>query len=134
MHMSRARFRWAAALAGIAVVAQAAPAQASPGPAREPVGAYLLTVAPEHGHGTAKRLLCDPDGGTHPAAAEACDQLASVDGEVARIAARPGPCTMEYAPVRVSADGTWRGKPRRFAETYPNRCAAVRETGGVLFR
>ncbi|WUI02135.1 subtilase-type protease inhibitor [Spirillospora sp. NBC_00431] len=138
MHMSRARFRWAGVLAGMALIAQAAPAQAAPAPspARKPVGVYTLTVAPEHGpgRGTAERLRCDPDGGTHHAASEACDQLAAVDGEVARIAARPGPCTMESAPVKVRADGTWHGKPRHFAETYPNRCAAVRETGGVLFR
>jgi hypothetical protein len=41
---------------------------------------------------------------------------------------------MEYSPVRVSADGTWRGQARHFARTFPNRCSAVYETGGLLFR
>ncbi|MGP4023493.1 SSI family serine proteinase inhibitor [Actinomadura sp. 3N407] len=130
MHMSRARFRWAAVLAGMAILAHAAPAQAR---AAEPVGAYLLMVAPQEGPVTARTLWCDPDGGTLRAASQACDQLQSADGRVARIPVREGPCTLEYAPVRVSADGTWRGEPRHFARTYPNRCAAMRDTGGILF-
>lgn len=129
MNMSRARYRWAAALAAMAVLAQAAPAQA-----RGPAAAYLLTVTPEHGPGTTRSLWCDPDGGTHDAASRACDQLEAANGVVARIPAQPGACTLEHAPVRVRADGRWHGQPRHFARTYPNRCAAVRETGGILFR
>lgn len=128
MHMSRARFRWAAVLAGMAAVTSAAPAQAA-----EPAGAYLLTVAPREGPASTWSLSCDPDGGTHGAASQACDQLESVDGEVGRIPALHGPCTLEHAPVRVTADGSWRGGTRHFARTYPNRCAAVRDTGGILF-
>ncbi|WP_165978677.1 SSI family serine proteinase inhibitor [Actinomadura darangshiensis] len=128
MHMSRARFRWAAVLAGAAVIASATPALAG-----GPAGAYLLTMAPQRGPASRWSLQCDPDGGTLDAASQACDQLEAVGGEVARIPARQGACTMEYAPVRVSADGTWHGRPRHFARTYPNRCAAVRGTGGILF-
>ncbi|MER7544864.1 SSI family serine proteinase inhibitor [Actinomadura sp.] len=128
MHMSRARFRWAAVLAGIAVIAQAAPAQAD-----EPAGAYLLVVAPQQGPVTVRSLYCDPDAGTLKAASQACDQLEAVDGEVGRIPARTGPCTLEYAPVRVSAHGRWHGRPRHFERTFPNRCIAVRDTGGILF-
>ncbi|MFI0407703.1 SSI family serine proteinase inhibitor [Actinomadura sp. 3N508] len=129
MQMPRARFRWAAVLAGMAVLAPAAPVRAA-----EPVGAYLLMVTPEHGSVTAVNLWCRPDGGTHHAPSRACDQLESVNGEVRRIGVQQGACTMEYSPVRVSADGRWRGKARHFAGTYPNRCAAVRQTGGILFR
>ncbi|TDC58354.1 protease [Actinomadura sp. KC345] len=136
MTMPRARIRWAAALAGMAmptgmaVLAPAAPAQARP---KEPVGAYLLMVAPQEGPVTGKTLWCGPDGGTLRSAPQACEQLESTDGQVARIPAKEGPCTLEHAPVRVSADGTWRGEPRHFARTYPNRCAAMRDTGGILF-
>ena len=129
MQMSCARFRWAAVLLGMAVLAQAAPAQA-----RGPAAAYRLTVTPEHGRGSVRTLSCAPDAGTHAAPSRACAQLRTVDGEVARIPAEQGACTMEYAPVRVRADGHWHGAPRHFARTYPNRCAAVRETGGILFR
>ncbi|XRQ13472.1 SSI family serine proteinase inhibitor [Actinomadura welshii] len=133
---SRARIRWTAALAGTAVAVPAALAQAAPAQAHapaEPVGAYLLMVVPEEGPVTAKTLWCGPDGGTLSSASRACAQLASVDGEVARIPRRDGPCTLEYAPVRVSADGQWRGAPRHFVQTYPNRCVAMRATGGILF-
>lgn len=135
MTVSRARFRWAAALAAATVLAQAAPAaaQAPPPAPAEPVGSYLLTVAPETGPAGTKTLRCGPDGGTLSAASRACAQLAAADGHVARIPPRKGACTMEHAPVRVSADGTWRGQPRHFTRTYSNRCTATRATGGVLF-
>ncbi|MFA1545602.1 SSI family serine proteinase inhibitor [Actinomadura chokoriensis] len=127
MHMSRARFRWAAALAGMAVLAPAAPAQAA-----GPTGFYMFTVTPESGPVTAKSLFCDPDGGM-PEAARACDQLESVDGEVGNIPPKTAPCTQEHAPVQVSAHGNWRGNPREFERTFPNRCVAARDTGGILF-
>ena len=114
------------------ILAAAVPAAAAPVP-REPLGAYLLMVVPDDGPITASTLWCDPEGGTHLDASRACDQLISASGEIARIPARTGPCTLEYAPVRVRADGTWRGLPRHFARTYPNKCAAVRDTGGILF-
>jgi hypothetical protein len=57
-----------------------------------------------------------------------------VAGEVTRLPGRQGPCSSEYAPVQVSAHGTWNGEPRHFTRTYPNLCAAIRDTGGVLFR
>lgn len=128
MHMSRARFRWAAVLAGMAVGASAAPAQAA-----GPVGSYMLTVVHEAGPKIGRSLHCDPDGGTLIGASRACDQLRLVDGKVERIPARTGVCTLEYAPVRVIARGSWRDRPRNFERTYPNRCVAVRETGGILF-
>lgn len=128
MHMSRARFRWAAVLAGMAAVASAAPAQAD-----GPAGSYLLRVAPESGPTSVRSLYCDPDGGTLKAASRACDQLEAADGEIGRVPAREGVCTMQYAPVRVSAYGTWHGGPRRFERTFSNRCVAVRDTGGILF-
>ncbi|NKZ04470.1 SSI family serine proteinase inhibitor [Actinomadura latina] len=128
MHMSRARFRWAAVLAGMAVLIQAAPAQAD-----EPAGSYLLRVAPEHGPSTVRSLYCDPDGGTLDAASGACDQFRAANGEVGRIPAETGPCTMQYAPVRVSARGSWHGSPRHFEQIFPNRCVAARDTGGILF-
>lgn len=128
MHMSRARFRWAAVLAGMAMLAPAVPARAD-----GPAGVYLLTVIPRSGPAVARTLWCDPDGGTHGAASRACDQLEAVGGEVGRVPARPEPCTLENAPVSVIANGVWHGTARHFARTYPNRCIAVRATGGILF-
>ncbi|WP_165975755.1 SSI family serine proteinase inhibitor [Actinomadura rubrisoli] len=132
MHVSRVRVRWAAALAGMAAMLPAVPAAAEPAP-REPIGAYLLMMVPNDGPISAATLWCGPAGGTHVSASRACDQLASASGEVRRIPARTGPCTLALAPVRVTADGTWRGRPRHFARTYPNKCIASRDTGGILF-
>ncbi|WP_141583652.1 SSI family serine proteinase inhibitor [Actinomadura sp. WMMA1423] len=128
MHMSRARFRWAAVLAGVAMLAPAVPARAD-----GPAGAYLLSVVPQDGPATTRTLWCDPDGGTLGAASRACDQLEAAGGDVGRVPARREPCTLEYAPVTVVANGVWRGVPRYFTATYPNRCLAVRATGGILF-
>ncbi|QKW37679.1 hypothetical protein HUT06_29755 [Actinomadura sp. NAK00032] len=131
MHMSRARHRWAAVLAGMAVLAPAAPARAA-GPAG-PVGSYMLTLVHETGPRIERSLYCDPDGGTLIDASRACDQLRPVHGRIERIPARAGACTLQHAPVRVIARGSWNGRPRNFARTYPNQCVAVRDTGGILF-
>ncbi|MBG0831354.1 protease inhibitor protein [Planomonospora sp. ID67723] len=113
----------------------AAPATAAPAAPSSPTGSYLLTVEPEKGLGVARSatLTCAPDGGTHTTAATACDQLRRARGKVAAIPEDPGPCTKEYAPVRVTAVGTWKGQQRRYTQTYSNHCMAVRATGGVLF-
>ncbi|RFS82850.1 serine protease [Actinomadura spongiicola] len=132
MRISRARARLFAGLMGMAAVACALPAHAEA--QEKPVGVYLLTVTPDHGFAVTKRLRCRPDGGTHHAASRACDQLEAADGEIGRIPEQTGMCTLEMAPVRISAEGTWRGRPRHFARDYPNRCLAVRDTGGILFR
>ncbi|WP_449064668.1 SSI family serine proteinase inhibitor [Planomonospora algeriensis] len=68
-----------------------------------------------------------------PRAAAACDRLRRAGGRVEDVPESPGACTLEYAPVRVTATGTWQGRRYRYAETHPNRCAAIRATGGVLF-
>ncbi|GAA3166501.1 hypothetical protein GCM10010466_66600 [Planomonospora alba] len=129
----RARAGWlaAACVAALAPLLAASPAAAGT-PA--PTGSYLLKVTPQDG--TAARtatLTCGPDGGTHADPAAACAQLRRTGGRVEGIPESQGACTLEYAPVRVSATGTWQGRQYRYERTYPNRCAAVRATGGVLF-
>ncbi|GAA4078660.1 SSI family serine proteinase inhibitor [Actinomadura miaoliensis] len=122
-----------AVIGGMVSIPLAAPSAAE---ATEPVGGYRLTVAPVQGAGrvASASLRCGPDGGSHPDPVRACDQLRRVNGNVARLPERPGRCTLEYAPVRVRAHGTWKGRPRDYARTYSNRCAAIRGTGGVLFK
>jgi hypothetical protein len=102
----------------------------------DPVGVYILAIAPDDGTAAplaASTLLCGPDGGAHAGAATACAQLRRAQGRVDRVPADPGPCTQEYAPVRVTATGTWNRRHHEFTRTYENRCLAVRATGGVLF-
>lgn len=78
-------------------------------------------------------LTCDPDGGSHPDPGAACEQLSKVDGRIEDIPEDPGPCTREFVPVILSAEGSWRGEARRFEREFGNRCVGIRGTGGVLF-
>jgi hypothetical protein len=77
-------------------------------------------------------LTCGPDGGTHPAPVVSCRNLTAAGGNIARIADNSRICTMIYAPVTVTAAGTWNGHPVAFSRTYGNRCA-VRGAAGGLF-
>lgn len=77
-------------------------------------------------------LTCEPSGGTHPQADDACGALIDADGDFTRLPVQSRACTLQYAPVTVHASGTWRGEPVDFQHTYANRCAAASETGGVF--
>ncbi|MFP3965116.1 SSI family serine proteinase inhibitor [Actinomadura fulvescens] len=92
-------------------------------------------ISPEEAGGAtrATTLLCSPDGGGHPSAGAACAQLRKAGDRISSIPRKPGPCTLEYAPVRASAHGSWAGAPRHFSRSYPNHCVALRETGGIVF-
>ncbi|WP_433330409.1 SSI family serine proteinase inhibitor [Spirillospora sp. CA-294931] len=124
----------AAAVLGAAPLVAAAPASAGTGASS---GAYVLVIAPEDTSRTAaikdSSLRCGPAGGSHTNAPLACAQLQTARGRVGAIPEDPGPCTREYAPVRVSAHGTWNGSPRHYTKTFSNLCTAVRGTGGVIF-
>lgn len=129
----------AQAVEGQAVEARAAEAQAEgaldAGAQADPVGVYRLTIRPEAQAGAeyGVTLRCGPDGGGHDRASAACGQLRKVDGEVRLLDAKQGNCTLQYAPVQVTAEGHWRGEPRHYAQSYLNKCQAILQTGGVLF-
>ncbi|MEU3255492.1 SSI family serine proteinase inhibitor [Streptomyces sp. NPDC006997] len=76
-------------------------------------------------------LLCDPPQG-HARAAEACGQLAAVDGDIDRIPARDDYCTMVYAPVTAHARGRWHGRPVEYRGTFANPCELSARTGAVF--
>lgn len=77
-------------------------------------------------------LQCGPAGGSHPSPDEACDALAEAGGSFDDLRASSGACTMEHAPVRVTAHGHWEGTRVTFDETYPNPCHANNATAGVF--
>lgn len=76
-------------------------------------------------------LSCDPTGGTHPAAAAACQDLNASQGGFERA---PGDtiCTMQYAPVTVTATGYWNRAPKQFRKTYGNECVMRTHTGDIF--
>lgn len=77
-------------------------------------------------------LRCDPPGGEHRRAVEACAELAAVDGRIGDIPPREVFCPMVYAPVTAHASGTWRGQPVTYTETFPNPCTLTAHTGPVF--
>ncbi|MGW2963085.1 SSI family serine proteinase inhibitor [Streptomyces sp. NPDC001220] len=129
-HLIRATAVGGALLAAAALLA-AGPAQAAPG---APLGGdYLyLTVTKGDGRSSGTLLLCDPPEG-HSRAAEACAELDTVGGDIARLTpVRNAMCPMVYAPVTAQARGQWNGRPIEYRETFSNSCGMAARTGPVF--
>jgi Subtilisin inhibitor-like len=77
-------------------------------------------------------LTCNPTGGTHPKAAQACRELTLAGGDLDRLPAQSIMCTMEYAPVTATATGRWRGKVVSWSKSFSNRCMLNAATGSVF--
>ncbi|MEU4739557.1 SSI family serine proteinase inhibitor [Actinosynnema sp. NPDC023658] len=96
-----------------------------------PESSYVLSVQRGEAFQIAP-LTCEPTGGLHPRAEQACLALSDVDGEIAGLATGEALCTLEYAPIRVKASGRWRGETREFEAEFPNQCVMLAETGPVF--
>jgi hypothetical protein len=79
-------------------------------------------------------LQCDPTGGSHPKAAQACSDLTRSHGgfSVATRDQSPRACFMIYSPITVSAEGTWQGQGVHFQSKFPNTCALHSKTGSIF--
>jgi hypothetical protein len=77
-------------------------------------------------------LTCNPAGGTHQQAREACAAISAVRGDLAALHVSDGMCTMQYEPVTVTASGRWKGKAVRYQRTFGNACVLWVETGPVF--
>ncbi|WP_017627678.1 SSI family serine proteinase inhibitor [Nocardiopsis chromatogenes] len=84
------------------------------------------------GGGNRVTLRCHPTGGSHPDRAEACDSLTEAGGHFELLRNTGEPCTMEYRPVVVSAEGNWFKRPVDYTETFSNPCVAKVETDRVF--
>jgi hypothetical protein len=93
-----------------------------------------LTVAAPDGSAKTVGLECEPAGGEHPAAKDACRELLLAQGDFAALASHQelANCTMEYMPVIAVAEGTWRGQPVSWQREFSNRCT-LRSATGVVF-
>lgn len=96
-----------------------------------PPSALVLTVGYGADAATARvqravTLSCRPTpSGTHPAPAQACAELRSVNGTLGRLrtGAEPGRvCTKEWRPVTVTAEGIWDGRRVSYEHTFANNC------------
>ncbi|MGW3243183.1 SSI family serine proteinase inhibitor [Streptomyces sp. NPDC001070] len=104
----------------------AAPALACPPGTGEPPDRLRVTVDDGGGHVSSYELRCDPAGGTHPDATEACARLERLGGPVG-----PAPkgtmCTMIYSgPQRATVRGSWRGRPVDARYDRSNGCETAR--------
>ncbi|GHD27922.1 SSI family serine proteinase inhibitor [Nocardiopsis kunsanensis] len=100
---------------------------AAPASAARTDADYVLTMEFDNsGEQRQVSLDCDPAGGTHPNAEEACDLLAEA-GTIEQIPAGEGFCTMEYNPVTVEAMGA-----EEYSETFGNPCQLGLAKGAVF--
>ncbi|MGW3207713.1 SSI family serine proteinase inhibitor [Streptomyces sp. NPDC001135] len=127
----------AGALLTAAGLLAAAPAQAAPRSTFPLTDNWLYltvargeTVQSGDKHGTL--LLCDPLPLGYARAAEACADLAAVEGDIARIPKKKVFCPMIFAPVTVHAHGQWNGRPVDYQQTYSSKCVMEARTGAVF--
>lgn len=95
----------------------------------------VLAVHDDFGRLNTTRLRCEPTGGTHTNATDACDDLIAANGDFSKLPGDPDVqfCTLEFQPVKATARGVWRGKPVSWrSESYPNRCAMNAALGPVF--
>jgi subtilisin inhibitor-like len=133
--------------AGLLLVAAALPAAAATRTDHRTQGTRVTSIVPPRSVMTLTRndgetynpytahsvvLTCDPAGGTHPDPATACKQLDQVDGNFKALNVNPGPWSLIYRPVTVTAKGTWRGSNVNYKATFANSCVLERQTGAVF--
>ncbi|MGI5251437.1 SSI family serine proteinase inhibitor [Actinacidiphila glaucinigra] len=124
--MRLARVPMTAALALGLPLTVAAPALACPPVPGAPPDVLRVTVDDGGGRLSEFDLRCDPVGGTHPEAPEACARLERLGGPVG-----PSPhgtmCTMIYSgPQRATVRGSWRGRPVDARYDRSNGCETAR--------
>lgn len=112
----------ACAAAATCVVGLAAPASA----ARTDADHVLTLEFENSGEQRQVSLDCNPVGGTHPNAEEACDLIAEA-GTIEEIPVEEGFCTMEHNPVTVSSMGA-----EEYSETFGNPCQLGLAKGAVF--
>ncbi|WP_170222933.1 SSI family serine proteinase inhibitor [Nonomuraea turkmeniaca] len=133
MNFGPAAARRTAALGICAAAILSAPFCSLPAGAAVAGAKLRITVTPDAGGGAyTMRLTCDPDRGSHPRPAPACDVLRSVDGHIEDLDVNPGPCTLIYLPVEVEVSGIWRGEPIEYQREFPNSCVMERTLGPLV--
>lgn len=94
-----------------------------------------LTVVLDYGDGTPPEewsLTCDPDGGSHPDPAAACEALAEMDPQVLDPVPPNAMCTMIYGgPQTATLTGRWNGAPVDAEFSRENGCEIARWDAAV---
>jgi hypothetical protein len=122
----------AAIVAGLGAATPAAAATAVPAQLRIVITPLGLTGSPP-GKTISATLTCDPIGGTHSHAAQACKDIAAAKGDIAAIPPQPMMgCLAVWQPVSITVRGTWSDKTIDFSGTDSNASCA-RISHGYVF-
>ncbi|MET9676432.1 SSI family serine proteinase inhibitor [Streptomyces sp. NPDC006482] len=126
------------ALTSVLFAATLAPAATAAAPSPTQDTRLHLTAARTEGETEAIGnvwLDCPASGRpAHPHREAACHALDAVDGDFDRLNAEPdATCTDEYAPVTLTARGTYKGRTVDWTKTYTNNCEATVKTGAVFY-
>jgi hypothetical protein len=79
-------------------------------------------------------LTCGPDGGTHPHAKEACEEITKAGGDIAAVPSLPGMgCSGVWDPVLIGVTGKWQGKQVLFSDFASNGGCARIQHGHIFF-
>lgn len=100
-----------------------------------PPASFISLAIHDNGRGAAPRtatLSCDPAGGTHPHAQDACASLEAAGGDPNGLRQEHTMCTLDYQPVTLTAHGNWKNRPVHFEKTYSNSCTAQAQTEQVF--
>ncbi|MFS8096359.1 hypothetical protein LFM09_04395 [Lentzea alba] len=127
-----ARTRLLFACLALATPLVPATAQAAPLSAPLPASGLVLSTRSEMGTLGTTQLNCEPAGGLHKHAKEACAALTPHEGDFTKIENPDAACTMELNPTKATLRGKWRGKKVVFEEVYSNRCLMLVKTGKVF--
>jgi hypothetical protein len=93
----------------------------------EPSAKLTVSYLADAGFAAAVKLECDPAGGGHPEAAEACAELEAAGGDPGKIEPTPHTaCMMIYQPIAAHVDGVWRGTTIKWEHRYGNSCEMKR--------
>lgn len=125
------------ALAAVLFAATLAPAAVAAAPSTEDTRLHLTAARTEGETEVIGNVWLDcPASGrpAHPHREAACHALDAVNGDFDRLNAEPdATCTDEYAPVTLTASGTYKGRTVDWSRTYGNSCEATRATGVVFY-
>jgi hypothetical protein len=126
-------------VAAATVILTAGPAMAATpdpgytGGGRGKPGANFTISYSGNGGGTKSvKLECDPPGGTHPKAAEACAVLEAAGGNLFAIEPAHNACFLVYSPVTVEVHGKWHGWQTSMQFSYGNSCEMKRALGVIV--
>ncbi|OBZ89087.1 Subtilisin inhibitor-like protein 1 [Choanephora cucurbitarum] len=93
-----------------------------------PTASTTMTIS-STGTNAKYTLSCNPIGGNHPRRQEACNVLKRCNGNLNAITPSGTICTAVHAPVTVTVEGTYGGKPVYLKKEFTNACVASAQLG-----